>query len=162
MNHNDAKQVMSRLADDEFFDREAELERVLSLARRRLAMRSPRIDSDGDADASVMQTATPEALRMRRVANALLLGAPRVGKSELLRKAFDRLFSEGIEAAPIYYSLKSYCLDGALLARDFFAQFIAQFIAFRRHDARLIESADEPLAAITRAAPPDELSAKLN
>ncbi|MEN3334051.1 MAG: serine/threonine-protein kinase RsbW [Blastocatellia bacterium] len=156
MNQHDAKQVMSRLADDEFFDREAELERVLSLAGRRPAMRAPRIENAGLADAADMQTATPDALRIRRVANALLLGAPRVGKSELLRKAFDRLFSDGIEAVPIYYSLKSYCLDGAPLARDFFAQFIAQFIAFRRHDARLIESADEPLAAITRAAPPDD------
>src|SRR5436305_13989216 len=128
---------MSLHADYEFFYREAELERVLSLARRRLAMRSPRIDSDAVADVSAIQTATRDALRMRRVANALLLGAPRVGKSELLRKAFDRLFGDGIEAVPIYYSLKSYCLDGALLARDFFAQFIAQFIAFRRHDARL-------------------------
>jgi len=156
MNHNDAKQVMSRLTDDEFFDREVELERLLSLVRRRASLRAPRVDSDGLAEASIVQTTTRDALRMRRVANALLLGAPRVGKTELLRKVFDRLFSEGIEVAPIYYSLKSYSLDSGRLARDFFAQFIAQFIAFRRHDARLIESADEPLAAITRAAPPED------
>ena len=142
---------MCRLADDEFFDREAELEGVLSLARRRPALRSPETES-----AAAMQKSTREALRARHVANALLLGPPRVGKSELLRKAFDRLFNDAVEAAPIYYSLKPYCLDAERLARDFFAQFAAQFIAFRRHDARLIGAADEPLAAITRAAPPDD------
>ena len=78
MNHNDAKQVMSRLADDEFFDREAELERVLSLARRRLAMRSPNVDSDSVAEASAMQTATRDASRMRRVANVLSVPASKV------------------------------------------------------------------------------------
>jgi serine/threonine-protein kinase RsbW len=156
MNYNDAKQVMSRLADDEFFDRERELERLLSLVRRRAVVRAPRIDGEGAAEAATTQTTTLDGLRTRRMANALLLGAPRVGKSELLRKTYDRLFNDAIEVAPIYYSLKSYSLDGGWLARDFIAQFIAQFIAFRRHDARLIESADEPLAAITRAAPPED------
>src|SRR5205085_4691899 len=151
MNHTDAKQVMSRLADDEFFDREAELERVLTLARRRPAVRPLNVEGEaGDLPAA------RDALRGRRVANALLLGAPRVGKTELLRKAYDRLFGEAGETVPVYYSLKSYCLDGERLARDFFAQFIAQFLAFRRHDARLIESAGEPLAVITRAAPPED------
>ncbi|HKP11391.1 MAG TPA: ATP-binding protein [Blastocatellia bacterium] len=156
MNRTDAKQVMSRLADDEFFDREAELERVLSLARRRHGGCSLRDEGEGVVDASATQPTLREARRARRATNALLLGAPRVGKSELLRKAFDCLFSDGADAAPIYYSLKSYCLDEERLARDLFAQFLAQFIAFRRHDARLIESAGEPLAAITRAAPPDD------
>ena len=154
MNHQDTQQVMCRLADDEFFDREAELERVLSLARRRPALPSPEVERP--AHNAAMQESTREASRARHVTNALLLGAPRVGKSELLRKAFDHLFSDGIEVAPVYYSLKSYGLGAERLARDFFAQFLAQFIAFRRHDARLIEAADEPLAAITRAAPPDD------
>jgi serine/threonine-protein kinase RsbW len=139
---------MSRLADDEFFDRGAERERLLVLARHR-AVQSPKVEGAADA-------ATPAAARGRRVANALLLGAPRVGKTELLRKAFDSLFTEAAETLPVYYSLKSYCLEGERLARDFFAQFLAQFVAFRRHDARLIESAAEPLAVITRAAPPED------
>jgi serine/threonine-protein kinase RsbW len=152
MDHTDAKQVMSRLADDEFFDREVALERVLSLARRQ-GSRPPQ--SEGVSVASSV-TGSRDARAPRRSTNALLLGAPRVGKSELLRKAFDHLFGDGNEVAPVYYSLKSYCLDAERLARDLFAQFIAQFIAFRRHDPRLIESADEPLATITRAAPPDD------
>ncbi|MFL6274540.1 MAG: ATP-binding protein [Blastocatellia bacterium] len=152
MNHRDVKQIMSRLADDEFFDREAELERLLALGRRRPALRPPPVESDVDSQ----PTATREIMRGRRVANALLLGAPRVGKTELLRKAYDHLFSEALETVPIYYALKAYSLDGERLARDFFAQFIAQFIAFRRHDARLIEAASEPLAVITRAAPPED------
>lgn len=159
MNHSDTKQVMSRLADDEFFDRKAELERLLGLARRQTASRLSEAHSDADMDPAAdtaLPGPSPTAVRARRTANALLLGAPRVGKSELLRKAFDRLFGEGVDAAPVYYSLKPYCLEAERLARDFFAQFIAQFIAFRRHDARLIASADEPLAVITRTAPPED------
>ncbi|MFL6216144.1 MAG: ATP-binding protein [Blastocatellia bacterium] len=152
MDHTDAKQVMCRLADDEFFDREVALERVLSLARRH-ASRPPQ--SEGVLNAS-STSSSREARTPRRSTNALLLGAPRVGKSELLRKAFDRLFADGVEVVPIYYSLKSYCLDAERLAHDLFTQFLAQFIAFRRHDPRLIESANEPLAAIMRAAPPDD------
>src|SRR5205085_9669563 len=111
----------------------------------------------GEGGPSASSSSNPrEAPRARRATNALLLGAPRVGKSELLRKAFDRLFADGVEVAPIYYSLKSYSLDAERLAHDLFTQFLAQFIAFRRHEPRLIESADEPLAAITRAAPPDD------
>jgi serine/threonine-protein kinase RsbW len=126
MSNSDTKQVLSRLSDDEFFDREAELARVASIAVS------------------------------RRAANALLLGAPRVGKTELLRKCFDRLFNEGGEVAPFYYALRPYSLDAAAFARDYLSQFLAQFIAFRRNDARLIWAADEPLTAIAREAAPED------
>jgi serine/threonine-protein kinase RsbW len=82
------------------------------------------------------------------------MGAPRVGKTELLRKCFDLLFNENQEVAPFYYSLKAYCLDVDRFARDYLSQFLAQFIAFRRNEPRLIAIADEPLASIARSAPP--------
>jgi serine/threonine-protein kinase RsbW len=127
MNDSGTAQIMSRLADGEFFDRELELERLCHLARNRT-----------------------------RAVNALLLGAPRVGKTELLRKSFDRLFNDSAEIAPVYYSLKPYCLDAEKFARDYLAQFLAQFVAFRRHDARVIATADEPLAVIAQAAPSED------
>lgn len=85
-----------------------------------------------------------------------MLGPPRVGKSEILRKSFDRLFNEGAQAVPVYYAFKTYSLEPDRFALDFLSQFLTQFIAFRRADPRLIAAADEPLAVISRAAIPGD------
>jgi serine/threonine-protein kinase RsbW len=121
----DPRRILSRLSDEEFFDRKAELDRLRSFA----------------------------AAGSR---HALLLGDARVGKTELLRKCFDRLFKEGAQIAPVYYSLNPYLLDAEKFSRDFLSQFLSQFIALRRGDARLMKAADEPLAIIARAAAPDD------
>jgi serine/threonine-protein kinase RsbW len=146
MTNPDPRQVLSRLSDGEFFDRKGELDRLYSLARGRPEttryIHGPRAASDK------ARTLAPS--------HGLLLGAPRIGKTELLRKLFDRLFNEGAEVAPVYYSLKPYCLDVENFARDFLSQFLSQFIAFRRNDARLIAAADEPLDIIARAAAPED------
>ena len=125
MTNPDPRQVLSRLSDDEFFDRKAELGRLCAFARV-----GPR--------------------------PALLLGDARVGKTELLRKCFDRLFDLAAEVAPFYYSFKPYLLDAEKFARDFLSQFLSQFIALRRGDARLIAAVDEPLQIIARAAAPED------
>ncbi|MGA9771925.1 MAG: ATP-binding protein [Blastocatellia bacterium] len=148
MNNSGQRQVLGRLSDEEFFDRRSELDRIQSLARGRGG-----ISLDGHAFPDL---STQESSRMRRPANALLLGAPRVGKSELLRRSFDLLFNEAAEVVPIYYALKPYAMSGEKFARDFLAQLLSQFIAFRRNDARLIAAADEPLAVISRAAAPED------
>ena len=83
-----SRQILSRLSDEDFAGREVELARLYALART-----------------------TPEAQAHDSVSNALLLGAPRAGKTEILRKSFDRLFSEGGEALPFYYALQPSCLD---------------------------------------------------
>src|ERR1044071_2635977 len=103
------ERILSRLSDEEFFDRKAELDRLRSFA----------------------------AVGSR---HALLLGAPRVGKTELLRKCFDRLFKEGAQIAPVYYCLSPYLLDAEKFSRDFLSQFLSQFIALRRGDARLLKA----------------------
>lgn len=126
MSETDPERVLSRLSDDEFFGRTSELRQIYSLATA------------------------------RRATNALVLGPPRVGKTEVLRKSFDRLFREGGEVAPIYYSLNAYNLDPEPFARDYLSQFLAQFIAFRRSDSRLIAASARPLAEIARAAPPED------
>src|SRR6185295_925699 len=74
----------------------------------------------------------------------------------LLRKCFDLLFNEHQEVAPFYYPLKAYYLDVDRFANDYLSQFLAQFIAFRRNEPRLIAAADEPLANIARSAPPGD------
>ncbi|HKS42488.1 MAG TPA: hypothetical protein VJX74_17880, partial [Blastocatellia bacterium] len=149
MNNSGQRQVLGRLSDEEFFDRRVELDRIQSLAKGRGVISVPGSEP-GDADSSSERT------RARRPSNVLLLGAPRVGKTELLRRNFDLLFNEGAEVVPIYYALKPYCLDGEKFARDFLAQLLSQFIAFRRRSERLIAAADEPLAVISRAAAPED------
>ncbi len=145
MSSSDYKQVLSRLPENEFFDRKVELARLHYLATSRSRPRgvSGELRSENE-------------LQPRLARNALVLGAPRVGKTELLRKCFDLLFNEHQEVAPFYYPLKSYYLDVDRFARDYLSQFLAQFIAFRRNEPRLIAAADEPLGAIARAAPPGD------
>ena len=130
---NPPRQILSRLADEDFAGRESELALLESLAR-----------TDAPARSTVSRS------------NGLLLGAPRVGKTEILRKCFDRLFNEGGEALPFYYALPRSCADYEKFARDYFSRFLAQFVAFRRDDPKLIEAADEPLTVIGRAAPAED------
>lgn len=153
---SDSIQVLSRLSNDEFFDRSAELKQI-----RSLAVSSPSASGEDASipqptprlpESRILQDTTP----LRRASSALVLGAPRVGKSELLRKSFDLLFGEGSESVPIYYAFRAYSLDAERFARDYLSQFLAQFIAFRRNDPRLITAADEPLASIARAALPED------
>jgi len=67
----------------------------------------------------------------------LLLGAPNVGASELLRQAYDELFSRRGEAIPIYFAFGHALLSPA---RSFFQSFIQQYIAYRRVDPSLCEA----------------------
>lgn len=133
MTESDSRQVLSCLSDEDFAGREVEVARVCALART--APETPANDS---------------------VSNALLLGAPRAGKTEILRKSFDRLFNEGGETLPFYYAFRRSCLDPEKFSRDYFSQFLAQFVALRRNDPTLIAAADEPVAVINRAAPAED------
>lgn len=141
-------QVLSRIPESDFFDREAELARLHALACRR------------ETFAAANRPAAPDEPGIikppRRHANALLLGAPRSGKSELLRKTFDCLFAEPTDCVPIYLGLRADGLEPRRFASDYLSQFLAQFIAFRRRDPRLMALADEPLASIAQNAPPDD------
>ena len=145
MSSSTYKQVLSRLADDEFFDRKVELTRLHALAASRSRPRGVTTESRAGNE--------PQP-RLGR--NALVLGGPRVGKTELMRKCFDLLFNEDQDVAPFYYPLKAYYLDVDRFARDYLSQFLAQFNAFRRSEPRLIAAADEPLASIARAATPGD------
>ena len=67
----------------------------------------------------------------------ILLGAPNVGASELLRQAYDELFSHRGEAIPIYFSFGR---TSESPARSFFQSFVQQYIAYRRVDPSLSEA----------------------
>lgn len=145
MNNTDPGQVLSRLPDDQFFDRAVELNRVCSLATAQAASRFAQTPGESQEQAA-----------RHKATSVLVLGPPRSGKTELLRKCFDRLFSEGAETVPIFFALRPLADDVERFARDYLSQFLAQFIAFRRNDPRLISIADEPLAAVARVAPPED------
>ena len=115
-------QILSRLSRGEFVGRDAEVRIVCDLALR----------------------ASPS--------NALLLGAPRIGKTEILLRCFDYLFQERGTVIPFYFALNRSSVDPERFARDYFSQMLAQFLAFRSNNSRLI-SGNEPLTLIARAAP---------
>lgn len=139
MNGNRTLQVLSRLPEEEFFDRAAELERLLSFAKARGI-------SFGQMDFA----------KTRPRSNALLLGSPRAGKTELLRKCFDSLFNESGDTVPLYYSFREPLCDVERFARDYLTESLAQLIAFRQADAKLIALAQEPLESLARAAAPED------
>jgi serine/threonine-protein kinase RsbW len=102
------QRIFANVSRDEFVGRDAELRQLISHSSR------PR-DSGG----------------------LLLLGAPNVGVSELLRQAYDELFSRRGEAIPLYFAFGR--VSGGA-ARSCFQSFIQQYIAYRRVDPSLCEA----------------------
>jgi serine/threonine-protein kinase RsbW len=148
MKRTNTTQVLSRLPDDEFFNREAETARLYRLAVNcKIAQEAGR---DHSAESE------PQDYRACRQRNGLLLGAPRVGKSEILRKTFDRLFHDSDDLAPIYFAFRTHNCTVERLAKDYFCQFLAQFLAFRRKSPRLMALAYEPIARLSQNASPDD------
>src|SRR6266849_9371828 len=102
------QRILANVSRDEFVGREAELRQLVSHSSQ-----------PGDAG------------------GLLVLGAPNVGASELLRQAYDELFSRRGEAIPIYFAFGRATLNPA---RSFFQSFIQQYIAYRRVDPSLCEA----------------------
>jgi hypothetical protein len=72
----------------------------------------------------------------------LVLGGPQVGKSELLRLAFDRLFFERRRSLPCYFSLRRDRLTPEKFARDFLTTLLRHYLAFAHSDADLVSRTD--------------------
>src|SRR5580692_3566410 len=113
MNSSDLGQVLSSLRSSEFFGRDAHLDRLCALAEVAPSSNTP-------------------------LGNILVIGPPRVGKTELLKRAFDRLFHHAGPRAPIYYALNPNRLEAEEFSTDYFLQFLVQFVAFRRKDAQIL------------------------
>jgi serine/threonine-protein kinase RsbW len=127
MSDSNPNRILSRLSDADSVSRGAELSRISGVNK---------VDSSSARDASVV----------------LLLGSPRAGKTELLRQCFDSAFGKSGDTVPFFYSFRRPLADLLRLARDYFSQVLAQFVAFRRNDPGLLNIADEPPAVIARAA----------
>jgi serine/threonine-protein kinase RsbW len=118
--------ILGRIAPDEFVGRRDALDQVVRLA-------------------------TPGANER----GLLLLGAPTVGVSELLRQAYDALFRERTDAIPIYFALTRNDKTAVGTARHFLQTFLLQLVAFRRHDASLTNAALSIPDLLELAAPGD-------
>jgi serine/threonine-protein kinase RsbW len=125
MSNTERKRILSRLPETESVDRESLVSRVCEFAK-----------------------SNPGT-------NALLLGGARAGKSEILRRTFDRLFNERGDVVPFYYAANHTHVDPAGFARDFFSQFVTQLLAFKHNDAKLISNDAEAFSIPARSLPDD-------
>src|SRR5947207_9330113 len=86
------------------------------------------VGRDGELQQIVRQAAPG---RDRR--GLLLLAPPRVGAAELMRQAYDQLFTRRGDSIPVYFAFRR--RDGlAESARGFFQNLIQQYVAYRRAD----------------------------
>lgn len=106
--------ILSRIAAKDFVDRKTEFEKILS-----------------------------HAYGKNDVRGILLLSAPALGASELLRQCFDQLFYEQDEIIPFYFSIKKSDQTVKNCALRFLQTFLTQTIAFRRKDAKLLDASPE-------------------
>lgn len=95
------------------------------------------------------------AARRNRSSALLLLSAPGLGVSEILRQTYDRLFLAQDETIPIYFSLKKSNKTAMEIAIRFVQTFLRQTVAFRRKDARILDFAGD-LDELSRLAVPSD------
>ncbi len=121
-----AKRIMARVAPENFVGRAEPLRELTALAAHHT---SPR--------------------------NILLLAAPQAGASELLRQAFDTLFTQRGGASPIYFTFARSDRTAANAARRFLQTFILQLVAHRRAEPTLVAAPPTPRALLDLAGPSD-------
>jgi serine/threonine-protein kinase RsbW len=118
--------ILGRISPDEFVGRDAALRRVVTLA------------APGSQERGL-----------------LLLAAPSVGASELLRQAYDLLFQQQGDTFPVYFALTRGDKNAVGTARHFLQTFLRQLIAFRRSDPSLSDVALPLKDLLELAAPTD-------
>ncbi|HSK73432.1 MAG TPA: hypothetical protein VK892_17170, partial [Pyrinomonadaceae bacterium] len=85
----------------------------------------------------------------------LLLSAPGLGASELLRQAYDRLFYEQGKTIPFYFALKKSDKTAKNAALRFLQTFLLQAVAFRRRDKKILDASPEICEIAELAVPKD-------
>lgn len=73
----------------------------------------------------------------------LLLSAPALGSSELLKQVYDRLFCEQSEIIPFYFAFKKTDETALQTAVRFLQSFLQQTVAFRRQNPDILNSSPE-------------------
>lgn len=105
------RRILGRVAQQEFFGREDALDEIVAHADRLTA---------------------PHGL--------LLLSAPSVGTSELLRQTYDELFQRYEGVIPIYFQLTRDDTSSRSAARHFLQTFLTQLISYRRRKPNLSDA----------------------
>lgn len=118
------KQILSAVSPENFIGRTRELEMLLRRAK----------DSE------------PRGL--------LLLSAPALGASELLRQTYDQIFFEQ-KIVPFYFSIRKSDKTADQAALRFLQTFIRQAVAFRRQDANILDSSHDICELSQLALPSD-------
>jgi serine/threonine-protein kinase RsbW len=126
MSEQPQRKIFGRVDDEDFIGREPELAAIARAGTR-----------------------TPSS-------NLLLLGGRQVGKSEILRKSFDRFFRDGGALLPIYYGFRRVVQEGCF-ASEFISRTLLQAIAFRLGDSGLLTEAAGPQQLIAARADREDL-----
>lgn len=92
-----------------------------------------------------------EAASARR-RSTLVVGRRGVGKSEILRRAYNRLFWNQSRVTPLCLTLTKETSDAVAFARQWLATFLRQVVGFRRRDAGLINDEAMPFGRAVRLA----------
>ncbi len=103
-----ARRILGRVAADDFVGRADELQQIVS---------RPSDSAEGRG--------------------LLLLMAPSVGVSELLRQSYDQLFHRSEDIVPIYFALTRGETTDVSAAIEFLNTFLLQYVAFRRNEPSL-------------------------
>lgn len=85
----------------------------------------------------------------------LLLSAPALGASELLKQIYDQLFCEYGDTIPFYFSLSNTDKSAEQFALRFLQTFLQQTVAFRRQDAKILDASPDVCELSELAAPSD-------
>lgn len=73
----------------------------------------------------------------------LLLSAPALGVSELLKQTYDLLFSKQTDVIPVYFALEKNDKTTKQAALRFLQTFLQQSVAFRRRNAKILSASPD-------------------
>ena len=91
----------------------------------------------------------------RELRGLLVLSAPKLGASELLRQIYDRLFYEQTEKIPFYFRLKKSDKTAKNAALRFLQNFLLQTVAFRRNDKKILDASPD-ICEVSQLAQPSD------
>ncbi|HSB30988.1 MAG TPA: ATP-binding protein [Candidatus Sulfobium mesophilum] len=77
--------------------------------------------------------------------NVLLIGPRGIGKTEFLKQLYRSLFWDSKDVVPFYYSFKTAALKSTTFARDYFARFVKQYVAFVKKEPLHVNNMSMPL-----------------
>ena len=118
-------QIFTMIPDEEFYNRESELERIYQYA-----------------------LSIPQKL----ASSIILTGRRGIGKTELLKRIYTSLFFKQSDVVPFFYSINRDCLSVQEFSRDYLSEFIKQFIGFTKKDYTLINAKNIPFKKLLKIA----------